>query len=106
MLTEVCVDFSARAIKEIFPAEGPAKDYIIGDETADKVAKAQRKTRYLNWQMTQQMPEFRAELEQLLTQVPLGGAQYLKLSWDPNKRRPVPLFVGIDDIYLPYAATN
>jgi hypothetical protein len=41
-----------------------------------------------------------------LTQVPLGGAQYLKLSWDPNKRRPVPLFVGIDDIYLPYAATN
>jgi hypothetical protein len=106
MLTEVCVDFSARAIKELFPPEGPAKDHIIGDETADKVAKAQRKTRYLNWQMTQQMPEFRAELEQLLTQVPLGGAQYLKLSYDPNKKRPVPLFVGIDDVYLPYAATN
>jgi chaperonin GroES len=106
MLTEVCVDFSARAIKELFPPEGPAKDHIVGDETADKVAKAQRKTRYLNWQMTQQMPEFRAELEQLLTQVPLGGAQYLKLSYDPNKKRPVPLFIGIDDVYLPYAATN
>jgi hypothetical protein len=106
MLTEVCVDFSARAIKEIFPAEGPVKDHIIGDETADKVAKAKRKTSYLNWQLTQQMPEFRAELEQLLTQVPLGGAQYLKLTYDPNKKRPVPLFIGIDDIYLPYAATN
>lgn len=106
MLTEVCVDFSARAIKELFPPDGPAKDQIIGDETAEKVAKAQRKTRYLNWQMTQQMPEFRAELEQLLTQVPLGGAQYLKLSYDPNKKRPMPLFVGIDDVYLPYAATN
>ena len=106
MLTEVCVDFSARAIKELFPPDGPAKDQIIGDETAEKVAKAQRKTRYLNWQMTQQMPEFRAELEQLLTQVPLGGAQYLKISYDPNKKRPMPLFVGIDDVYLPYAATN
>ena len=106
MLTEVCVDFSARAIKEIFPAEGPAKDHIVGNPTADRVAKAERKSKYLNWQLTQQMPEFRAELEQLLTQVPLGGAQYLKLSWDPNKRRPVPLFIGIDDIYLPYAATN
>jgi hypothetical protein len=106
MLTEVCVDFSARAIKEIFPAEGPAKDHIVGEDTAEKVAKAQRKTRYLNWQLTQQMPEFRAELEQLLTQVPLGGAQYLKLSYDANKKRPVPLFIGIDDIYLPYAATN
>ena len=106
MLTEVCVDFSARAIKELFPPEGPAKDYIFGDPTADKVAKAQRKTKYLNWQLTQQMPEFRAELEQLLTQVPLGGAQYMKLSWDANKKRPVPLYVAIDDIYLPFAATN
>ena len=106
MLTEVCVDFSARAIKEIFPSGGPVKDYIFGEETPEKVAKAHRKTTYMNWQLTQQIPEFRAELEQLLTQVPLGGAQYLKLSWDPNKKRPVPLFIGIDDIYLPYAATN
>ena len=106
MLTEVCVDFSARAIKELFPPEGPAKDYIFGETTAEKVAKAERKTKYLNWQLTQQMPEFRAELEQLLTQVPLGGAQYMKLSWDPNKKRPVPLFIAIDDVYLPFAATN
>ena len=106
MLTEVCVDFSARAIKEIFPSGGPVKDYIFGEETPEKVSKAHRKTTYMNWQLTQQIPEFRAELEQLLTQVPLGGAQYLKLSWDPNKKRPVPLFIGIDDIYLPYAATN
>ena len=106
LLTEVCVDFSARAIKEIFPAGGPAKDYIFGTPSPDKVAKAQRKTRFLNWQLTQQMPEFRAELEQLLTQVPLGGAQYMKLSWDANKKRPVPLFIGIDDVYLPFAATN
>lgn len=106
MLTEVCVDFSARAVKELFPPEGPAKDYIFGEVTAEKVAKAERKTKYLNWQLTQQMPEFRAELEQLLTQVPLGGAQYLKLSWDANKKRPTPLFIAIDDIYLPFAATN
>ena len=106
MLTEVCVDFSARAVKELFPPEGPAKDYIFGEVTAEKVAKAERKTKYLNWQLTQQMPEFRAELEQLLTQVPLGGAQYMKLSWDANKKRPVPLYVAIDDIYLPFAATN
>jgi hypothetical protein len=106
MLTEVCVDFSARAIKELFPAAGPVKDFIVGDETPAKVAKARRKTNYFNWQLTQQMPEFRAELEQLLTQVPLGGAQYLKLSWDGNKKRPVPLFVAIDDVYLPFAATN
>lgn len=106
MLTQACVDFSARAMKEIFPSDGPAKEKIVGDPTLEKVEKAQRITRYLNWQMTTQMPEFRAELEQLMTQLPLGGGQYLKITWDPNKKRPVPMFVPIDDVYLPFAATN
>ena len=106
MLTEACVDFAARAMKEIFPSGGPAKDNIVGEPTQQKAEKAKRKVELLNWQMTVQCPEFRAELEQLMTQVPLGGAQYLKLSWDERRNRPQPLFVGIDEMYLPYAATN
>jgi len=106
MLTEACVDFAARAMKEIFPPEGPAKDFIPGKQNEEKLAKAKRKTNLLNWQMTVQCPEVRAELEQLMTQVPLGGAQYLKLGWDEKRNRPNFLFVAIDDMYLPYAATN
>jgi hypothetical protein len=106
MLTQSCVDFSARVMKEMFPPDGPVKDKIIGTPTMEKVEKAQRLTKYLNWQMTKQMPEFRAELEQLSTQLPLGGGQYLKITWDHNKKRPVPMFVPIDDVYLPFAATN
>jgi len=106
MLTQACVDFSARVMKELFPPDGPAKDKIIGTPTMEKVEKAQRLTKYLNWQMTKQMPEFRAELEQLSTQLPLGGGQYLKITWDQGKKRPVPMFVPIDDVYLPFAATN
>ena len=106
MLTEACIDFAARAMKEIFPPEGPAKDYVPGKETNEKLDKAKRKTNLLNWQMTVQCPEVRAELEQLMTQVPLGGAQYMKLGWDEPRNRPTFLFVAIDDMYLPYAATN
>lgn len=110
ILTEVCVDFAARTIKEIFPrtgaTSGPVKDQIVGMPTAEKEEKAKRKTAYMNWQLTQQMPEFRNELEQLLTQVPLGGAQYLKLTWDKRLKRPRPYMVTIDDMYLPYAATS
>ena len=106
VLTEACVDFAARAMKEIFPPGGPVKDSIVGKITDDKVAKAKRKTRLMNWQLTVQCPDFRAELEQLMTQVPLGGAQYLKLSWDELRKRPNPLFVAIDDMLLPFAATN
>jgi hypothetical protein len=106
MLTEACVDFAARAMKEIFPATGPVKSFVPGKETDKKLAKADRKTTLLNWQMTVQCPEVRAELEQLMTQVPLGGAQYMKLGWDEAKNRPTFLFVAIDDMYLPFAATN
>jgi hypothetical protein len=106
LMTEACVDFAARAMKEIFPTGGPAKDYISGVQTPEKIEKAERKTKLLNWQMTVQCPEVRAELEQLMTQVPLGGAQYMKLGWDERRNRPSFLFVPIDDMYLPYAATN
>ena len=106
MLTQGCVDFSARVMKELFPPDGPAKDKIIGEVTLEKQEKADRLVKFMNWQMTQQMPEFRSELEQLSTQLPLGGGQYLKITWDQNKKRPVPQFVAIDDVYLPFAATN
>lgn len=110
ILTEVSIDFAARAIKELFPRSGPdsgpVKEQIIGNPTAAKAEKAKRKSRYMNWQLTEQMPEFRNELEQLLTQVPLGGAQYLKLTWDRRLKRPKPYLITIDDMYLPYAATS
>lgn len=106
MLTEACVDFAARAMKEIFPSGGPARDNIVGDPTQKKVEKARRKAALLNWQMTVQCQEVRSELEQLMTQVPLGGAQYMKLGWNEKRNRPNFLFVAIDEMYLPYAATN
>lgn len=106
MMTEACVDFASRTIKELWPASGPVKDHIEGVQTGEKLAKAKRKTALMNWQLTVQAQEARSEVEQLLTQVPLGGAQYLKLGWREDRNRPNFLFVGIDDMLLPFAATN
>lgn len=106
MLVEACVDFSARFMKEVFPPAGPVKSKILGEHDKDKVDKARRKADFMNWQCTEQMPEFRAELEQLSTQLPLGGGQYLKVMWNPQWKRPSTEFIAIDDIYLPFAATN
>jgi len=108
MMTEACIDFSAKIIGELFPrsAQGPVKDFIPGEVTKDKVDKAKRKTRYLNWQLTQEMPEFRGELEQGLTQEPLGGAFYVKMYWDVPQDRIRPLIIYIDDLILPYSANS
>ena len=106
MLVEACVDFSARFMKEIFPPGGPVKSKVNGEQEKGKMQKAQRKTEFMNWQTTEQMTEFRGELEQLSTQLPLGGGQYMKIMWDAQRRRPHSEFVAIDDVYLPFAATN
>ena len=106
MMAEACVDFAARAIKEMFPPDGPAKTKILGDVTDEKTETAERKRDYINWQLTEQIEEFRDEQEQLLTQLPLGGSQFMKLWFDEKKKRPCAEFVPIDNILLPFAAAN
>jgi len=106
VMAESCVDFAARAIKELFPADGPVKTKIIGEVSEEKVEKAERKRDYMNWQLTEQIEEYRDEQEQMLTQLPLGGSQYLKLWYDEQKKRPCAEFVPIDNVYLPFSAGN
>jgi hypothetical protein len=52
------------------------------------------------------MLEFRSELEQLTTQLPLGGVQYMKLFWNKDLNRITSEFIPVDDVYLPFAASN
>ena len=106
MMAEACVDFAARAIKEMFPPDGPAKTKILGDVTEEKTEVAERKRDYINWQLTEQIEEFRDEQEQLLTQLPLGGSQFMKMWFDEKKKRPCAEFVSIDNILLPFSAAN
>lgn len=106
VLMEACIDFSARAMKELFPAKGPVKTHIIGKQTDAKLERADRKRQYMNWQLTKQISEYRPSLERLLTQLPLGGGQYLKFWQDPDFERVRTEFVPIDDIFVPYACDD
>jgi hypothetical protein len=106
VMAEGCVDFAARAIKELFPPDGPVRTNIIGEATEEKTAVAERKRDYMNWQLTNQIEEFRDEQEQLLAQLPLGGSQFMKIWYDEDKRRPCVEFVSIDNILLPFSAAN
>ena len=105
-MAEGCVDFAARAIKELFPPDGPVKTKVLGKTDQLKLDTATRKAEFLNWQITEQIEEFRDEQEQLLTQLPLGGSQYFKLWFDEERRRPTVEFLPIDRVILPFAATN
>lgn len=106
VMAEACVDFASRAIKEMFPPDGPVRIKILGEIEEEKKVKAERKRDYMNWQLTEQIEEFRDEMEQMLTQLPLGGSQYLKLWYDEDRKRPCAEFLPIDRVIVPFAATN
>lgn len=106
VMAESCVDFAASSAKELLPPEGIAKTNIKGEADRNKIEIAQRKVNFLNWQLSEQIPEYRDEMEQLLTQLPLGGSQFLKWRWDGEQRRPLCEWIPIDNILLPYASTN
>lgn len=104
MLTKATVYYQSHTVGELMPPTGVVRDDIIGTVTPDRTEKAKRKVAHMNWQFRTQMPEFRSQLEKLLSQQPLGGSQYLRLVYDSTKRRPVPTFVPLDDVYIPEAA--
>lgn len=106
VLAESCVDFASRAIKELFPAGGPVKMETEGliDPEQEKVIKATAMC--LNDQFTKVISEYRGETEKLLTQLPLGGSQFMKLFWSTKKNRICAEFIPIDNIFIPFSATN
>jgi hypothetical protein len=106
VMAEACVDFEARAIRELFPPDGPVRTQILGESNEELTRRAERKRDFMNWQLTEQIPEFRDEQEQMLTQLPLGGSQFLKVWFDERLKRPCVEFIPIDNVLLPFAATN
>ena len=106
MLAKASIEFESRAIKELFPANGPAKTQIIGEQTEDKLDKAERKKTYMNWHAPPQTEETRSVSERLLTQVPMAGIACKRWWWDPELKRPRTAAAFADDVILPAAATD
>jgi hypothetical protein len=106
MLTESVVRFQAEGIMETFPAMGPVKTKIIGEETRDTEEAAIRVQDDMNYQLTEVMTEYRPEHEKLLWSLPLAGSAFKKVYYDPNKGRQVAVFIPAEDIVVPYGASN
>ena len=106
VLIESAVKFQSKATQELFPASGPVKSQIIGEVTEEKEQQAHRVDQFMNYQVTEQMPEYFDEFERMLFHLPLIGSAFKKIYFDSNLNRPVSEFVPIDQFYVSYYATD
>ena len=106
MLAEAVVRFQAQAMGEMFPASGPVRSKIMGKLTPEKFDQAERVQNELNYQLTEEMTEYRDELEQMLFQLPLAGSAFKKVYYDSILQRPCAMFVPAEDFVASYGASD
>ena len=106
VLAEAAIRFQAETMGETFPAQGPVKTKILGEETREKLEAANRVKADMNYQLTENMVEYRSEHERLLYNLGLAGSGFKKVYYDPNLGRQVAVFVPAEDVIVPYGASH
>ena len=106
VLAEAAIRFQAETMSETFPAAGPVRTKILGEETKDKEDASLRVKADMNYELTERMVEYRPEHERLLYSLGLAGSAFKKVYFDPNLGRQVAVYIPAEDVIIPYGASN
>lgn len=106
LLSEALVKFQAETMMETFPAQGPVKTQIIGEETREARDAASRVQNNMNYELTERMIEYRPEHERMLWGLGLSGNAFKKVYFDPSLDRQTAMYIPAEDVVVPYGASN
>ena len=106
MLTEAAIRFQAQAIGELLPASGPVRTKIMGKITTEKFEQANRVENEMNYVITEVIPDYREEMEQLLFRLALAGSAFKKVYFDTIPEVPKSTFVPAEDFIVEYGASS
>ena len=106
MIAEAATQFQSRAIAELYPSDGPVRTVIVGDTDDEIDAQATRVKEYMNYQITQEMPEFFPDLDKMLFHLPLVGQTFKKVWFDPSLERLTARFVQAEDFVVSPDSTD
>lgn len=106
LLAESVTQFQAHAYKEMLPAGGPVHTQVIGDQTTEVLAQAERVKNFMNYEITNTMEEYDQEMDQMLFYLPLAGSTFKKVYYDASLGRAVSRFIPAEDLVIPYETTD
>jgi hypothetical protein len=106
LMAEAATQFQARAIAEMFPPGGPVKTQIIGKVTEEREQQAQRVQEFMNYQITQLMPDYFSELDQMLFNLSLAGSAFKKVYYDTTTNQVCAKFIPAEDLVVSYSTTE
>ena len=106
LIIESAVKFQSKASQELLPASGPVRTQIIGDPDSQIVQQANRVRKFMNYELTEMMPEYFDEMERMLFHLPIVGSAIVKMYYDGGLERPTAEHIPIDQFYVNYSATD
>ena len=106
VLAEAAIRFQAETMSETFPAAGPVRVKILGEETPEKAEAAERVKADMNYELTERMVEYRPEHERMLYSLGLAGSAFKKVYYDPSLGRQVAIYIPAEDVIVPYGASH
>ena len=106
VLAEAAIRFQAETMSETFPAAGPVRVKVIGEETREKLDASMRVKADMNYQLTENMVEYRPEHERMLYSLGLAGSAFKKVYYDPTLGRQVAIYIPAEDVIVPYGASH
>ena len=106
VLAEAAIRFQAETMSETFPAAGPVRVKVLGKETKEKLEAAERVKADMNYELTENMVEYRPEHERMLYSLGLAGSAFKKVYFDATIGRQVAIYIPAEDVIVPYGASN
>jgi hypothetical protein len=106
LLAESVTQFQAQAYKELIPSDGPVRTQVVGLQTPQIEAQADRVKEYMNFLLMEEMEEYTTDMDQMLFYLPLSGSTFKKIYYDAMIGRPCSKFIPAEDLVVPYYASD
>lgn len=94
-----CLQFQARAYEALLPPKEYAKCFPTDGKALDA---ADRCSKYMNWQLTEQMEEWEEDMDVTLLWLAINGSAYKKTYFDPIKKRNMSIYISAESFVTPY----
>jgi len=89
LLATAAMQFAARAYPTLVPSDGKiVKCKVIGsDPYNQKAERADRISKHMSYQVTDEMDDWEEDMDKLLITLPIAGTCFKKTYWDASKQR-------------------
>jgi len=107
MILSAALQFNARAYPTIVNNGNIALAKIIGaDPDSEKEKRAQRVSKFMSFQVLEQMDEWDGEMDKMMLGLPIDGCAFKKVYYDPESRKSVSDYVLAVDLVINSSATS